>query len=176
MKILSLSIAVLLCTSASIALAEEHVAHEHTDQHSVPTDGDELVEMPLRRYIIGGAVGTLFGFGIGHAVQKRYLADGWLYTLGELSGAVLMGTGFFHTHVCKKEEGLDRASCTDRGEMMAFAGYLMVAGWRVAEIVNVWLPPEDRYLIVDGQARRNKPRVLPVFNTWSYGLALITPL
>lgn len=32
----------------------------------------------------GAVVGSMFGFGIGHAIQGRYKQDGWKWTLGEV--------------------------------------------------------------------------------------------
>lgn len=188
MKILSLSMAMLLFVNPSIVLAEENAASEQTshmpdadessDRANTPVQAgrDELTEIAVRRYMLGGALGTIFGFGIGHAVQGRYRADlGWLYTAGEIGSLLVMGSGFAYAHNCQGEgDSYDR--CVKRGEIMAFSGYLLYTGARIAEIVNVWLPREDRYIIVAGQAQRDKLSVLPVFNTQSLGLALVTPL
>ncbi len=139
-------------------------------------DGDEMVEIDFRRYVAGGALGTFFGFGIGHALQRRYGTDlGWLYTAGELGSLVLMGIGAAGADECSgKGRNYDR--CVRRGEIKALAGYLLYTGMRIAEIVAVWLPSEDRYIIVEDGVRRSKMSVLPVFNTESLGLALVTSL
>ena len=33
------------------------------------------------RYPLGAFVGTLYGFGLGHVIQRRWLKDGWIFTV-----------------------------------------------------------------------------------------------
>lgn len=197
MKILPLFITALLFGNADIAIAEgDHDAvqtkfmpddndplanasdaNDSKAESKATDDSDNLVEIDLRRYLVGGGLGTVFGFGIGHAVQRRYGQDlGWIYTAGEIGSLALMGTGFTYAGKCEEGEGERQDKCVGRGELMALAGYLLFTGLRVAEIINVWLPSEERYIIVDTEVKRSKLSVLPVFNTQSLGLALVTPL
>ena len=46
------------------------------------------------QYISGGVVGTVFGFGIGHAIQGRWTKTGWIHTTLQ-SGAGAICCRFF---------------------------------------------------------------------------------
>ena len=147
----------------------------------VREDSDARQELDLRRYVVGGVLGTVLGFGIGHAVQGRYSADyGWLYTAGELSGWVVLGAGFAKAAKCTEEEYLDdlRDRCLRTSGLMALTGYLLFAGLKITETITVWLPSTDKYIITEAEVETepHELRVLPVFNTESLGLALVTSL
>ena len=187
MKALSLFVVVCVVVVAGTAVADGGGMAMQTDfmpdnddpinkTGNSEEDSDEMVEIDFRRYVAGGALGTVFGFGIGHAVQRRYGTDwGWLYTAGELGGLVLMrivaGAG-----ECKREEGENYDSCIRSRGIWALTGFMLYTGMRIAEIVTVWLPSEDRYIIVEDGMRWSEVSVLPVFNTESLGLALVTAL
>lgn len=151
------------------------------EDNDMGEDNDTREELDLRRYVVGGALGTVFGFGIGHAVQGRYRSDhGWLYTAGELSSLVVMGAGFAKAAKCSEEEDFDDPydRCLRTSGLIALTGYLLFTGLKITEIITVWLPSADRYIITEAKAE-TKPhelRVLPVFNTKSLGLALVTSL
>ena len=186
MKALSLFVVVCVVVVAGTAVADGGGMAMQTDfmpdnddpinkTGNSEEDSDEMVEIDFRRYVAGGALGTVFGFGIGHALQRRYGTDwGWLYTAGELGGLVLMRIAAGAGECSGKGRSYD--SCVRRGEIKALAGYLLYTGMRIAEIVTVWLPSEDRYIIVEDGMRWSEVSVLPVFNTESLGLALVTAL
>jgi hypothetical protein len=53
-----------------------------------------LVEVSTARYIIGGVTGTIAGFGTGHIVQGRYIADrGWIFSAGEGAPVAILLAG-----------------------------------------------------------------------------------
>ncbi len=182
MKVLLFGV-VCMFAMAGIATAEENgdaiqtlPANETSTDVAVDEDLGKLVEIDLRTYMVGGALGTVFGFGIGHAVQGRYVSDlGWLYTAGEIASLALMGAGFAQASKCK--EGRDNHDrCTRRGARKAVAGYLLFTGARIAEIITVWLPRADTHIIVTEEAKPGKLDLLPVFSPQSFGLALVTKL
>ena len=93
-------------------------------------------------YIAGG-VTSLIGFGIGHAIQGRYLEKGWIFTLldvGIIAGAYASFVG-----------GLSLAYSTkgDLGNLIfVFYGIVTAGiGLRVWQTVDAWLLP-DHYKVV----------------------------
>lgn len=181
----TLWIAICVCGMSSLAKAEVNDAARQSmpaDELSSDFDMEEertpREELDLRRYMAGGALGTVFGFGIGHAVQGRYGTDyGWLYTAAELSSLAVIGLGFAEADKCEGR-GDRRDRCLRTSGLTALAGYLLFTGVRITEIITVWLPSADRYIITEAEVE-TKPQelsVLPVFNTKSLGLALVTSL
>jgi hypothetical protein len=75
------------------------------------------------QYVGGGLVGTLIGFGTGHAIQERYLNKGLIFTLGEF-GTQLFAAACF------------TSGCPDGLFLASFAGFI---GLRIWEIVDVWM-------------------------------------
>ena len=47
-----------------------------------------IKEVSETNYYLGGVLGVLPGFGIGHAVQGRWKDKGWIFTAGELTTAI----------------------------------------------------------------------------------------
>lgn len=87
-------------------------------------------------YIIGGAVGTFLGWGIGHAVQGRYSDQGWIFTLGEGVSLVAL--------VAAVNSCLNRDWWNDdcNGEAtLATIGFFSYVGFRIWEIVDLWATP-----------------------------------
>jgi len=195
MKIL-LCLAIGMFGIAGLAKAEDNEAERQNmpadeinsdldmgKDNDMEEDNDTREELDLRRYVAGGALGTVVGFGIGHAVQGRYRSDyGWVYTAGELSSLALLGAGFAKAAGCTEEEDFDdlRDRCLRTSRLLALTGYLLFTGLRITEIITVWLPSTDRYVITVAEAEvETEPhelRVLPVFNAKSLGLALVTSL
>lgn len=90
------------------------------------------------RYITGGVVGTLWGFGIGHAVQGRYRQDGWKFTVGEAVGSLLllinMGECFPENRPCGSALGINFG-------LEILTGFALVGGFRIWEIIDLWVAP-----------------------------------
>lgn len=53
----------------------------------------EMTPVKFERYYAGALVGSVFGFGVGHAIQERYKEIGWVFTLGELSSLSVILAG-----------------------------------------------------------------------------------
>jgi hypothetical protein len=79
----------------------------------------------------GGALGTFFGLGVGHAVQGRYLERGWIFTAGELGsmGVTIAGV----------------ASCADLDRgcnlYLVAGGMVGMLAFRTWEVIDVWAAP-----------------------------------
>ena len=86
--------------------------------------------------IVGAGVGSLFGFGIGHPFQGRYLDRGWLFTVAEFSGVILLIQGGFMGDC---EPGVRRCG----NETIRGLGALLFVGGRVWEIVDLWTHLRD---------------------------------
>jgi len=120
------------------------------------------------RAIVGGVVGTIYGFGIGHTVQGRWLDKGWIFTVGETASmiALLMG-------VVQAFEGCDGYyagdqyvdSCADDGDNHAGAylvgGLVGFVGFRIWEIVDAWVGPKQHNARVRAVRMKVDPRYNP---------------
>lgn len=86
--------------------------------------------------VAGGVVGTLFGWGLGHAIQGRYSDKGWIFTVGEavsLLAIVAAVNSCFDSNSWKD-------NC-DSEATLAVAGYIGFFGLRIWEAVDVWAGP-----------------------------------
>lgn len=93
-------------------------------------------EISNTSYVIGGILGTYpFGLGIGHAIQGRYLDKGWIFTVGELSSAVLI---FASLGDCWDSSSERWGSCSGGGVALGLTGFL---AFRIWEIIDVWAAP-----------------------------------
>src|SRR5512140_558304 len=59
------------------------------DERDLLADG----EISGGRYLGGGMAAVFFGFGVGHAVQGRWLDQGWIFTFGEPAAFGVMMAG-----------------------------------------------------------------------------------
>lgn len=92
-------------------------------------------EITTTRYVVGGTVGTVAGFGIGHAIQRRFRPRGAVIMGAEISGLVVLvagaiGSGYGGTAENRRNQGY-----------IASAGALVFLGTRVVEIVDLWAGP-----------------------------------
>jgi hypothetical protein len=81
-------------------------------------------------YVAGAVLGTFVTpFGIGQAVQGRWMDKGWIFTLGEgVSIALIIA-------------GAARFDQSDGGEGLLVAGVLGVVGFRIWEMIDLWVGP-----------------------------------
>ena len=85
-----------------------------------------------RDLLIGSIAGTLLGYGVGHAIQKRYYDGyGYAYTISEGVGYVLLAAGF-------GDCGFTESNCDNKNEGLVSAGAILYIGARLAEIFDVW--------------------------------------
>lgn len=84
------------------------------------------------RYYTGGILGSIFGLGIGHAIEGRWTDKGYIFTFGETLGALLLSPVIYNLTSTKTE----REKCVDFCTLPAFA--LVYGGLRVWEIVDIW--------------------------------------
>lgn len=123
----------------------------------------QIGEITPTRYVVGGILGTYpLGFGIGQAIQGRYLDTGWIFTVGEAASIVLMVSG-----VRDCWQGSYYESCNDGGAIVA--GAIGFIAFKVWEIVDLWaVPPEHnrRYREIRSRMGEDQitfhPALLPI--------------
>jgi len=137
----------------SVALTQEEV--DLLDEGTIGTG----------RAIVGGVVASVYGFGIGHSVQGRWLDMGWVFTLGEVASftAIIYGiaqinscesyyTGDVYVDTCEHgNHGNDRAAGYLVGGLLAFGGF------RVWEIIDAWVGPKRHNAKVRAVRRKVDP-------------------
>jgi len=95
-------------------------------------NNDNKTTVSTGQYITGGLVGSFLGFGIGHAIQGRYLEKGYIFTLGETVIPLIMAPVLYNLTTTKAQ----RDKCVD---MCGFGSFITVAlGFRVWEIFSLW--------------------------------------
>lgn len=108
-------------------------------------------QMSTTRYVVSGVLGTYPGFGIGHAIQGRWLEKGWIFTSGEIVTGFI---GLAITFGCHEPTSTS-PSGHNCGTADAFiAAYVALKVW---EAVDVWYEPyahDRRYRELRRQLRR----------------------
>lgn len=97
-------------------------------------------QIPIGRYITGGILSYVVGFGIGHAVQGRWNDQGWVFTAGESASMVAIIYGIAQM---SGRHGFDQGpdQRQRRGENYLVAGLVGLVGFRVWEVVDAWVAP-----------------------------------
>ncbi|MBL7714388.1 MAG: hypothetical protein JNL01_02905 [Bdellovibrionales bacterium] len=102
--------------------------HAETDEEIL-----QVGEISDGSYFAGGAMGTLVGLGIGHAIQGRFKTKGFIFLIGELGGTALLFSG---TMRCLFQD----SSCMDNS-LPVQLGSLALVGFRLWEVIDVWITP-----------------------------------
>jgi hypothetical protein len=90
---------------------------------------------------VSGLLGTVVGFGTGHAHQGRFDERGWIFLAGE--GAALAGTTV-GVLACAASSGNDFESAFDAALCSAavgITGLSVLAAFKLWEIIDVWSHP-----------------------------------
>ncbi len=120
--------------SGSTVSAEEKVSEASTK-----------VPVSTGKYITGGILGTVVGFGIGHGVQGRYKNKGLIFTIAEAVGLGVVTIGLGQCANNLDVDGKRTWDCTPQAGQI-LAGYAVAVGFHIWEIVDVWTgatPVED---------------------------------
>lgn len=88
-------------------------------------------------YISGGVIGTVFGFGIGQAIQGRFSDKGWYFTAGELASLAVFSAG---TTACLLSFHIE--DCAN-SLTVAYLGAFAYLGFRIWETIDVWATPPE---------------------------------
>lgn len=128
-------------------------------------------EMSTSRYVTGGVIGTVPGFGLGHLVQQRWLERGWIFTAGELGSLTLVGVGL--------GECLGNAFSSGECNNSSLGyGILLFVAFKVWEFGDVWTTPvirnrEYRELRKDLAKRKQTLTLSPLLDQNKFGLGAI---
>lgn len=103
-------------------------------------------EISAGAYVGGGLLGSYFGFGVGHMVQGRWQAKGWIFTLGEAAAATALVAGLLSCAVSGSQQSntgvrspwADDDECP---EALVIGAALAFGGLRLWEIVDLWVGP-----------------------------------
>ncbi|MFZ3229510.1 MAG: hypothetical protein WA160_04845 [Pseudobdellovibrio sp.] len=106
---------------------------------------DGKVEVSTGKYITGGILGSVIGFGIGHAVQGRYAEKGLLFSVGEAVGFTLVISGAVKC-IDEKDKSTNK-ECSSSANSQILIGGVAMLGLHIWEIVDVWTgatPVDDK--------------------------------
>lgn len=173
MRIFIVFLVSLFCVSllTKISLAQADVVDTSA------RDINSVTEISKSRYVTGGVLGTIFGFGIGHGVQGRWSSDkGWMFTSAQLVAFVglyfddspsnegVIGCALGDIHHCKSRP--DGATYGTISDGLA----LLYLGTRIWEIASVWNLNEQTHTI----AKTKRPLlVAPVAYKDGGGLVML---
>lgn len=141
-KIVGLFVAFACTLSLSfLAHAEDEIAENATAStlHQLSPEDQRILErgeIVEARYIAGGVVGSITGFGIGHAIQGRYPDDGWIFTVTEGVSITVLYAGLIS---CLANSTVGN-NCNGSGGV-ALAGFLGFLGFHIWEVVDLWASP-----------------------------------
>jgi hypothetical protein len=134
----------------------------------------QIEPLTTDQYVFGGVVGTVVGFGIGHAIVGEYHTMGWVFTMTQvlslsipIFAAIVMGIRYWEGSAGATVDHLITA-----WGVCLWIGIALWAAFRVWEIVDLWLRPHHRLAIPQGI--QTQPLVLPPFPP--HTSFLITPL
>ncbi len=119
-----------------------------------------LIPITQQKFLLGGLLGTVVGFGTGHAVQGRWRREGWKGTAwqaGAVAFTVYSATG--------DEEFLKW--------FFVSVGASLWAALKIVEIASVWWPSPDYYRIVTTKNQPPSLAIVPLLNTKQVGVQLV---
>jgi hypothetical protein len=96
-------------------------------------------EIPSGEHLGGSLLGAVVGFGIGQAIQGRWVERGWLFTLGE--GAAMVALAWGGTRIATHCPAGEASGCGDRGVGLAMGGGLALAGLRIWSTLDALIVP-----------------------------------
>ncbi len=99
---------------------------------------DTINRVPVSNstYITGGIIASTVGFGIGHAIHGRWYETGWVFTVAEGAGLLMLNAA---SSSCSKKadvNGVEKTECSNGG--LAIIGLSVFVGFHVWEIVDAW--------------------------------------
>ena len=117
------------------------------------------------RYVAGGTLGTVFGFGSGHLIQGRGIASAWPYALTQISALSM----FYIEEQCRRT---GRIHC-GMFDLSAVMGIFFYGLSKIIEIASLWGPSAKNYRIVSTNDNSfPKLALIPLFHGQQPKLAL----
>ena len=122
-------------------------------------------KMDESRYVAGGTLGTIFGFGSGHLIQGRGIAGAWPYALTQISALSM----FYTEEQCRRTK-YGHCGMIDGSAVM---GILFYGLSKIIEIASLWGPSAKNYQIVSTTDNSSpKLTLIPLFHRQQPKLAL----
>jgi hypothetical protein len=97
------------------------------------------------QYVAGGIIGTVVGFGVGHAIEGRYMPLGLVFTVGEVASYALIIAGLVNcvddaaNYSFYSNNNSSTTTCNHTAALtIGLVGFI---GLRLWEIVDVWAAP-----------------------------------
>jgi hypothetical protein len=114
---------------------------------SLSSDEREVLdrgEVGETQYIVGGVIGTLFGLGIGQAIEQRYVPTGLIITVGEAASIGMMSAGAAQCVANTIGNSFTypaNQTTQNCNSGLLEAGIGLYVGLRIWEIIDVWATP-----------------------------------
>ena len=109
-------------------------------------DRETLENGPISqgRYIAGGVVATVAGFGIGHAIEGRYFPLGFIYSVGEAGsvGLIVAGASSCFNQNSSFMTNHDISTCENSAALVT-AGVVLLVGLHIWETIDAWVAPNS---------------------------------
>ena len=146
MTIKALCLVVVVCISTSAALAaptKDRHANKKTTARVKPAAGKTQGIIPFR-YVAGGALSILPGFGLGHMVQGRWFNDyGWVFTTGQAIAIVngMKNSGGHCVDLSQDGHYRDHSPCGERNKKSEYWFYAFLL-FKLGEITHAWWPSQ----------------------------------
>lgn len=140
--VIAASLVFIFTSHTTLAYADEQSQNERgraANQLLSPEDQRILQrgEIDQGRYIAGGVVGTIAGFGIGHAIQGRYRDGGWVFTVAEGVSMGIYTVGL----ISMLGDSINNNKSSSSGSGLIVAGAIGYLGFHIWEIVDLWVEP-----------------------------------
>lgn len=155
-------------TPTSIAATKLTATPKPTTNLATTKTSKLQVPITPTRYGIGGAVGSLVGFGIGHAIVGEYHSFGWFFTLTELicmPGIPLLAAGVMAIAAWDGKIGVAFDDLITVWSGFFITGLVLTLGLRIWEIIDLWRRPKVQWKTTNSPATTTpQPRtaVLPI--------------
>ena len=143
------------------------------------------MEISKTNYYVGGVLGVLPGFGIGHAVQGRWMEKGWIFTAGEVvsvAGLVYFALEFIDGLPSSKEildrysedssAGFSISTGTKVKGAVALAFLTLFLGFKAVETVDAWSFSHHHYKVAEGNSYQLRPSYYSYNGEEALGLSL----
>jgi hypothetical protein len=107
-----------------------------------PEDAELLArgEISDLQTVGGGLLSIFVGFGVGQAVEGRWLDRGWVFTIGETVSVIAVIDGAIQAFNCDPSV----SNCNANGGLLFWGGFAALAGLRIWEIGDAFVAPSTR--------------------------------
>lgn len=154
--------------AAKPVTSTKSVTKRHAPKKSVAKSSKKKAVVPpitRKRYLLGGIVGSLAGFGIGHAITGHYHEFGWVFTLSQvLSLSIpLLTAGIIVLATLDGKLEATGDALISGWSISLIAGLTLYAAFRLWEIIDIWRRPKVLPAGVTSAPTKPKVAIAPFF-------------